>query len=75
MTNSLDLEQLNEQLCDLQSQVSFQEDTIQALNDVVAQQQQQMERLNEMLNMLRNQLDSSINEGAKGVPNERPPHY
>lgn len=75
MTNSPDLEQLNEQLCDLQSQVSFQEDTIQALNDVVAQQQQQMERLNEMLNMLRNQLDSSIKEGAKDVPSERPPHY
>ena len=42
VTASTELEQLKEQLFDLQSQLAFQEDTLQALNDIVTRQQQQI---------------------------------
>lgn len=71
-----DIAWLKQQLIELQSQQAFQEDTVQALNDVVSSQQQQIERLNELYQHTTAQLallieESGIVEGRQ----ERPPHY
>jgi SlyX protein len=65
----------SEQLYDLQSQLAFQEDTIQALNSVVIEQQQQIGRLNEMINQLKSQMEATVDSEPGHTTNERPPHY
>ena len=75
MTELTDLEKLHDQLFDLQSQLAFQEDTIHSLNEVVTEQQQQIERLNEMMNLIRLQLEASIGDQADDIVIEKPPHY
>jgi len=70
--NNDDLTSISQQLIDLQTQFSFQEDVLQALNDVVSKQQAEIEQLSkeneEIRTILRSQTDK-LNE------NERPPHY
>lgn len=71
-------EQLQQKLIDLETQLAFQEDTIAALDKVVVKQQQQIERLNEMLLGTRTRLDEFIEQSdavGQGVQDERPPHY
>lgn len=75
MTNPME-----EQLIDLQTRFAFQEDSLQALNDVVARQQQQISQLEEALGLYRQRLDelrdvmASLSPGdASG--HEPPPHY
>ena len=58
----------------LQTQLAFQEDTIEALNQALVNQQQQIEKLEfQMKYVLERQKQfqpSNINDGP-----ERPPHY
>ncbi|MEE8060057.1 MAG: SlyX family protein [Pseudomonadales bacterium] len=70
-----DISWLKEQVVDLQSQLAFQEDTIQALNTVVTRQQQQIEQLNELCNSQKSQLEHMASEMEGGVTEEKPPHY
>lgn len=79
--HALSSEQLEYQLIDLQTQVAFQEDTIQSLNDVVALQQQDILKLKQqvvgLLQDLKGVLDNASSGGAGGgsLFDERPPHY
>jgi SlyX protein len=68
--------QFEEQLIELQSQLAFQEDTIQALNDVVAQQQQQIDSLRARSDLFSSQLERAMTamEGSD-VIDVPPPHY
>ena len=66
---------LDERVTDLESRLAFQDDTIQALNDVLVAQQRVVERLQlQMAALLRRQeemaghFDSSEEEAP-------PPHY
>ena len=74
---SAQITKLEDKMIDLQSQLAFQEDTVQALNEIVTQQQGQIERLNEMMLLLKHQLDQPQFEPGAGVSpaEERPPHY
>ena len=66
-------------MIDLQSQVAFQEDMLQELNNVVARQQAQLDDLQRECALLAEKLadlaarapDDSVN----GAEEERPPHY
>lgn len=66
---------------DLQARVTFQEDALQQLNQVVASQSQQIDRLEQQLQLLAakyRDLRHAVEEGAgdAGSPvDERPPHY
>lgn len=77
MSDSAQISKLEGKLVDLQSQLAFQEDTVQTLNDIVTQQQGQIERLNEMLVLLKNQFEQTQFDSGDGqtVIQERPPHY
>lgn len=72
--------QMDEQLIDLQTRFAFQEDSLQALNDVVARQQQQINQLEEALAVYRHRLEelldvmSSLSPGETSA-HELPPHY
>lgn len=75
MTSSTELDQLKEQLFDLQTQMAFQEDTLQALNDIVTRQQQQIENLHELSNSQKSQLELMTETVAGAQVDEKPPHY
>ena len=68
-------------LADLQSRMAFQDDTIQTLSDVMAEQQQQISRLEKTLALHREKLlelaaDMEQRGSAAGqAADERPPHY
>ena len=68
--------QFTSQLIELQSQLAFQEDIVQALNDVVTRQQQQIDRLQEQSERFKLQLELAMTafEGSE-VIDQPPPHY
>ncbi len=65
----------DERVTELEIKVAYQEDLLQALNDVVSEQQQQLIKLEEVSRLLgqriKNMTESEgINQGV-----ELPPHY
>lgn len=65
---------LEERMAELEMRQAFQDDTIQALNDVIVEQQHLLTRLNAQLQALaqrQNDLHSQFDE----TPNDPPPHY
>ena len=74
-----DDEELRQQLEDLQTQLAFQEDTVQTLDDALTLQQQEIMVLRRQLELLKqrqDELGASRDEGEEGASaQERPPHY
>jgi SlyX protein len=68
--------ELSAQLVELQTQLAFQEDALQALDDVVTSQQQSIDRLLLSQQRLERQL-AELGGGTDEAPpaDERPPHY
>ncbi|MBX3620416.1 MAG: SlyX family protein [Rhizobacter sp.] len=63
-------------LTDLEIKASFTEDLLDTLNEIVARQQAQIDRLSTELATLRNQMPSA--DGApvlRSLRDELPPHY
>jgi len=65
----------DERITELEIKVAYQEDLLQALNDVVSEQQQQLTRLEEVSRLLGQRIKNmagseEINQGV-----ELPPHY
>lgn len=75
MSEADDIRWLKAQLVDLQSQLAFQEDTIQTLNDVVTGQQRQIEQLNELCNQQKIMLEHMSDALGKHSGADKPPHY
>lgn len=70
---------LRQQLLAVQSQLAFQEHTVQALDDALALQQREIMQLRRQLELLKQRQDEqAVRQDADeaGVPaDERPPHY
>lgn len=69
------LDDLRTQLIELQTQLAFQEDMLQALDRVVTEQQQRLDRLalvNTRLEQQLGELASRVDESHEEAP---PPHY
>lgn len=66
-----------QKMIDLETRIAFQEDTLNALNDIVTQQQLQIDNLEKtslsLVNRIRN-LSTIMNLGHEHV-DEKPPHY
>ncbi|MEX2335180.1 MAG: SlyX family protein [Pseudohongiella sp.] len=67
-------------LVDLQTRFAFQEDSLQALNEIVTRQQQQIETLTRELGLHREKLAELLEAQSEsmvqsGVAEDRPPHY
>ena len=72
----MDMVELENQLIDLQTRFAFQEDTLMALNDVVANQARHIEQLQALLRQLQQSLQE-VREQSQGgeVIEAPPPHY
>lgn len=69
------LHELRAQMVELQTQLAFQEDTLQALDRIVTAQQQQLDkvlRINSRLEQQVSDLSSWVDEQRA---DERPPHF
>ena len=66
---------VEERLMEVESRLTFQEEGIQSLSELVYAQQLQLERLENSFNLLSQRLqDAAQSEQAK-VVDEPPPHY
>jgi SlyX protein len=66
-----------ERLVEIETKIAFQEQTIQDLNDVLCEQQQEIERLGSICDALMKRV-KELSEGTLGSDkpaNEKPPHY
>tara|TARA_R110001592_G_scaffold50620_2_gene156405 strand:+ start:19668 stop:19886 length:219 start_codon:yes stop_codon:yes gene_type:complete len=65
------------QLIDVQTQLTFQEDLLNALNDRVVAQDLEIRNLRRTLELLHEQMKQKNTSGeeAQFVDSERPPHY
>jgi SlyX protein len=78
MTKESNSEELLEQIQELQVRVSFQEDNLQSLNDVIAEQDACISKLQEQLRYFAEkmkQLEASSALSGQPAGDERPPHY
>lgn len=67
---------LENRLIDIELKLTHQEDTVDALNKIVYEQQKKIDELEKVLGALARQVKetaSSLNE--RNAANERPPHY
>lgn len=65
---------LESRLADLEIRQAFQDDTVQTLSDIIADQQQQIDRLKRQLERLDQRLQEQQSDLTE-VPNDPPPHY
>ncbi|WP_374981858.1 SlyX family protein [Pseudomonas solani] len=67
---------LEERINELETRLAFQDDTIQALNDVLVMQQRVVERLQLQLAVLAKRQEELIGQfGGGGDDDVPPPHY
>ena len=66
---------LEERVTDLESQLAFQDDTIQALNDVLAAQQRAVERLQLQMTALLKRQEEMAGQFEAFEEEAPPPHY
>jgi SlyX protein len=62
-------------LTDLEVKASYTEDLLDTLNDIVARQQAQIDRLTEQLALLRQQMPAADATPFRSLRDELPPHY
>lgn len=68
--------QLENRIDDLEAKMAFQDDTIQALNDIVGKQQLELDRLRRAVELLaRRQSDLAASMPGETADDEPPPHY
>ncbi|WP_422475851.1 SlyX family protein [Endozoicomonas sp. ALB032] len=66
---------MKEELIELQTQLSFQEDTVAQLNEVVTRQQQEIDRLKQEMIQLQKQLMAMASSRLEEQKETAPPHY
>ncbi|WLI13917.1 MULTISPECIES: SlyX family protein [Pseudomonas] len=66
---------LEERVTDLESQLAFQDDTIQTLNDVLAAQQHAVERLQLQMTALIKRQEEMVGQFESFEEEAPPPHY
>ena len=69
-------EEFEARLNELETRLAFQDDTIQALNDVVTQQDQALQQLQRAVELLaRRQADLAASIPGGAEDDQPPPHY
>ncbi|WP_460121524.1 SlyX family protein [Pseudomonas sp. S2_C03] len=66
---------LEERVTDLETQLAFQDDTIQALNDVLTAQQRAVERLQLQMAALLKRQEEMAGQFSVFEEDAPPPHY
>lgn len=65
---------IDERLAELEIRQAFQDDALQTLSDVIADQQKQVDLLRRELERLQARQEEQSHQFQE-VPNEPPPHY
>ncbi len=67
---------MEERFIELETKVAYQENTIDALNDVVTDQQRRIDKLEAEIKMIKEQLGNLAHTFSTGqLPDPPPPHY
>jgi SlyX protein len=66
---------MEQQITDLQTRLSFLEDNIDQLNRTVVEQQNQVYELQQLLSQLQKQLQAITPSGIDAELDVKPPHY
>jgi len=66
---------LEQRVTDLESRLAFQDDTIQALNDVLVEQQRVVERLQLQMAALLKRQEEMVGQFGAFEEDAPPPHY
>ncbi|WP_113907835.1 SlyX family protein [Aliidiomarina celeris] len=73
------MEHLSKRIDDLESQLAFQEDTIEALNQLVSKQTDELLRMQQQLRFIADKvapiLERDEQSQSFSAADERPPHY
>lgn len=64
-----------ERFIDIEIKLAHQEDLVEALNQRVYEQQQQIDKLQLLCTTLVQRLREQPQGGGAAMPHERPPHY
>lgn len=64
-----------ERLIELETRLTFQEDLLDTLNHIVAEQQQELMQLKDLCRDLLTQLRQLPEARQRSADEERPPHY
>lgn len=59
----------------LEERVTYQEETIESLNQTITRQWTQIDKLTRLVEALTDRLRETEAKAAHGPANERPPHY
>lgn len=74
--NILSQQELEQRINDLESQLAFQEQTIEELNQLVASQNQELTTFKRHLQLLALRFEQMREQQSENpVGDERPPHY
>ncbi|MFJ2711756.1 MULTISPECIES: SlyX family protein [unclassified Pseudomonas] len=68
-------QELQDRVTDLESRLAFQDDTIQALNDVLVEQQRVVERLRLQMTALLRRQEEMSGQFESSEEEAPPPHY
>lgn len=66
---------VDDRVTDLETRMAFQDDTIQALNDVLVKQQQQVDRLQLQMAALLKRYEEMVGQYGASEEEAPPPHY
>jgi len=73
---SIERQQIESRLTELETKVSYQDHVIGELNDVVTRQQQQLDQLEKEILCVRNHLKQTVESSLAHADEETPPpHY
>ena len=70
-----EIKTIKDEIIELQIQLSYQEQTIRALDEVIQEQQILIERLQSAFKDLKNHVDSEGITDPFQIEEEQPPHY
>lgn len=67
---------IEERLIEIELKLTHQEDSVDALNKIIYEQQKKIDQLEKLLTALARQVrDNASNTNERNLDNERPPHY
>ncbi len=66
---------MESRLAEIEVKLSFNEDLLEALNQTVYRQQQQIDQLQKELQAVREQIRASLPAESRDALDETPPHY
>ena len=66
---------MESRLAEIETKLSFSEESLEALNRTVYRQQQQIDQLQSELRALREQVRTALPAESRDLRDETPPHY